>query len=227
MSEYLQKMQRLHLAGTLASGIAHDLNNQLTIVLGNLDLALDHLPAGYDAHDSLEFAKTAASRCADMSRRLLYLGREKRTMMTRMDVAAAIVEARQMLECVKPPNTRMTVECETGLFMLGDPTQIQQVLINLGTNAFHAMKKGGDLEIRGYQEDERVNIKVRDTGCGIPNSLRQQIYEPFFTTHPDTGGCGLGLATVRAIVTSHGGLVGMDSTLGEGTTFLLNFPLHV
>ncbi len=224
MSEHLQQMQRLQLAGTLAGGIAHDLNNQLTLVLGNLQLAMDRIPETYDAYDSLALARTAAGRCADMSRRLLFLGRERRKVMTRMDVAPAIIEAQQMLECVKPPHTRMTVECETGLFILGDSTQLQQVLINLGTNAFHAMPKGGDLEIRAYVEEERVNIAVQDTGCGIPASMRQQIYEPFFTTRGETGGSGLGLATVRSIVAAHGGLISLDSTPGKGSTFLLSFP---
>jgi signal transduction histidine kinase len=226
MSDHLQQMQRLQLAGTLASGIAHDLNNQLTVVLGNLDLALDRLPDSYEAFDLLELVKTAASRCADMSRRLLYLGRDKRTVMTPLDVAAAVREAHQMLECLKPPNVRMTADSETGLSILGDTTEIQQVLLNLGTNAFHAMAKGGDLEIRAYLEEERVNISVRDTGCGIPASMRKRIFEPFFTTQGETGGSGLGLATVRSIVASHGGLVGLDSKPGHGSTFLLNFPVY-
>lgn len=223
MSIHLQQMQRLQLAGTLAAGIAHDLNNELTLVLGNLDLALGRLPAGYDACDSLELAKTAAGRCAEMSRRLLYLGRPPRAM-ARMDVADALAEANKMLECVKPPNTSLTVDCEPGVFMLGDPTQIQQVLINLGTNGFHAMPHGGAVEIRGYLEEGRVNITVRDTGCGIPKSMRRKIFEPFFTTRPETGGSGLGLCTVRDIVANHCGLLGFDSEPGEGTRFLLSFP---
>jgi two-component system cell cycle sensor histidine kinase/response regulator CckA len=227
MSEQIQHMQRLQLTGTLAGGIAHDLNNELTLVLGNLEIALDRLPDSFDAFDSLELARTAASRCADMSRRLLYLGREKRTVLTRMDVADAIAEARLMLECVKPANTRLTAGSEAGLFILGDSTEIQQVLINLGTNAFQSMKNGGDVEIRGYMEEGRVNVLVKDNGCGMTASLRKRVYEPFFTTRADAGGSGLGLSTVRSIMTSHGGLVGLDTTPGEGTTFLLNFPTYV
>jgi two-component system cell cycle sensor histidine kinase/response regulator CckA len=223
MSEQIQQMQRLQLAGTLASGIAHDLNNQLTLVLGNLEVAMDHLPAGYDAHGSLALAKTAASRCADMSRRLLYLGRESRNVMARMDVVEAVREAQLMLECIKPPKIRISAACEEDLFMLGDATQIQQVLINLGTNAYRAMPKGGDLEIQAYLKCRRVYLTVRDTGCGIPASLRKRIFEPFFTTHQDEGGSGLGLATVKIIVDNHGGAIGVASTPGEGTKFELSF----
>jgi signal transduction histidine kinase len=227
MSEQIQHMQRLQLAGTVARGIAHDMNNELTLVLGNLEVALDRLPDSFEAFDFLERARTAASRCADMSHQLLTISREKRTVLARMDVAAAIAEARLMLEYVKPPNTRLAAECEAGLFILGDSAEIQQVLINLGNNAFQSMKNGGDLEIRGYLEEGRVNILVKDNGCGMSASLRKRIYEPFFTTHADTGGSGLGLATVRSIMTAHGGLVGLDTIPGEGTTFLLNFPTHV
>jgi signal transduction histidine kinase len=225
MSDNLERMQRLHLAGTLASGIAHDLNNQLTLVLGNLEMAMDRLPAGYQAYGSLELAMTAVGRCADMSRRLLALGRENRTKMTQMDMAASVIEAQRMLECVKPANTRMSVDTEAGLIIVGDATQIQQVLINLGTNAFRAMPKGGDLKIRAYYQDGEVCVTFTDTGCGIPQSMRQQIFEPFFTTHGETGGSGLGLATVRSIVKAHAGVIALDSAPGKGSTFILMFPL--
>ena len=219
-------MQRLQLAGTLASGIAHDLNNELTLVLGNLELALDRSPGNPGAHDAIELAITAAGRCADMSRRLLYLGRNRPTAMRRIDVAASLAEAQRMLECIKPPNVRLSVECETGVSILGDATEFQQILLNLGTNAYHAMNQGGELEIRGYLEEERVNVIVRDTGCGIPASLRNRVFEPFFTTHGDTGGSGLGLSSVRTLVETHGGMIGFDSAPGQGTTFLLNFPKY-
>ena len=225
MSDQIQQMQRLQLAGVLAGGIAHDLNNELTIILGNIELALDHVPAGYDVCDSLENAKSAASRCADMSRRLLTVSRDRRTDMTKMDVAAAVTEARQLLEYIKPQNTRVIAETETGLFIQGNANQIQQTLVNLGTNAFSAMPKGGDLEIRACRDrDGLVNISVRDTGCGMTPSQQKRIFEPFYTTHGETGGSGLGLATVRSIVDNHDGLVGLESRVGQGTIFMMNFP---
>jgi two-component system cell cycle sensor histidine kinase/response regulator CckA len=224
MSHQIHHMQRLQLAGTLASGIAHDLNDQLTLVLGNLELALDRLPASFDAYDSLDLAKTAASRCADMSRRLLYLGRESHTPLRSMDVAASVAEARLLLECIKPAHIRLTADCETGLFILGDATQIQQVLINLGTNAFYAMKNGGDLNLLAYRIEDRVHLRVADTGCGIPKSQRQRIFQPFFTTRAETGGSGLGLASVKSIVANHHGCIEFDSIPDVGTTFDLNFP---
>ena len=225
MSDHLQQMQRLQLAGTLAGGIAHDLNDQLTLILGNLDLAIGRLPDSFDAFDMLEHAKAAASRCADMSRRLLYLGHERPVTLVPMEVAAVVDDARRLLECIKPPNTAITANSEDALFILGDSNLIQQALLNLGTNAFHAMPHGGKIEIRAWQEDQRVNIAVRDTGCGISASLRKRIFEPFFTTHSEIGLSGLGLTTVRSIMSTHDGLVGIDSIPGKGSTFRLNFPL--
>ena len=224
MSEQLYQIQRLQLAGSMAGGIAHDMNNQLTLILGNLELAIERLPESFDAFDMLERAQTAASRCADLSRRLLQIGREKRTKMIPMEVAVAAHEAHQMLECMRPANVQITVECEEALFILGDTTQVQQAVLNLGTNAFHAMPHGGDLAIRTYLEENRVNITVRDTGCGISASLRKRIFEPFFTTHSENGCCGLGLTAVRSIMNAHDGLVGLDSISGKGSTFLLSFP---
>jgi two-component system cell cycle sensor histidine kinase/response regulator CckA len=224
MCEQLQQMQRLQLAGTLAGGIAHDLNNELTLILGNLDLALDQLPPGYDVSDSLEHAKDAASRCADMSRRLLSISRDRRGTMTKIDLAASVIEARRLLEYIKPPNTRVSSETEIGLYIRGNANQIEQALLELGTNAFHAMAGGGEVEIRAFQGDGAVNIAIRDTGCGMAPSLQKRVFEPFYTTHRQNGGNGLGLATVRAITKSHGGLVGVESRVGQGTIFMLSFP---
>jgi signal transduction histidine kinase len=181
MCDQIQQMRRLQLAGNLAGGIAHDLNNELTLILGNLDVALDQLPAGYDVCDSLEHAKSAASRCADMTRRLLSVSHDRRTKITKMDLAVAVTEVRQLLEYIKPPNTRVTLETELGLFIQGNANQIQQALLELGTNAFHAMAQGGDFEIRASRQKDTIDISVRDTGCGMSLSQQQRIFEPFYT----------------------------------------------
>ena len=224
MCEQLQQMQRLQMAGHLAGGIAHDLNNELTLILGNIELALDQLPAGYDVCDSLEYARSAASRCADMSRRLLSVSRDRRTKMTKMDVAASVIEARKLLEYIKPGGILVSCETELGLFIHGNANQIEQALVELGSNAFEAMAGGGEVEIRAYYREGAVNIAVRDTGCGMTPSLQRRVFEPFYTTHRQNGGSGLGLATVRSIVSSHEGVVGIESRVGEGTIFMLTFP---
>lgn len=230
MSEQIQHMQRLQMAGTLASGIAHDLNNQLTLVLGHLDVALGKIPDTDPAVDSLGRARTAASHCADMSQRLLRLGRPSPRNLTRLDVATAVVETCQLLECIKPRKIKIDIDTEAGLIIEGDPTELQQILMNLATNAFQAMPSGGKLCIRAWRSPESeelgnmIKLSIRDNGKGIPVSLRQRVFEPFFTTHPENGGSGLGLSTVRSLVKGMGGHLGLDSFPGKGSTFLLLFP---
>ncbi len=219
MSEELQQMQRLQLAGTLAGGIAHDLNNELTLVLGNIELALDQLPAGYSVCDSLENAKSAASRCAEMSRQLLVVSRDRNTSMTKIDVAESLIGARKMLEHIKPRNTRLTTESEIGLFVDGNTNLIQHALLELGINAFKAMETGGELELRAYRHEETVNVVVRDTGHGMTPLQQKRIFQPFYVSRSEKG-----LGRVQAIVRAHKGLVGVESRAGEGTIFMLNFP---
>jgi signal transduction histidine kinase len=224
MCQQIQQMQRLQLAGTLAGGIAHDLNNELTLILGNIEVALDQLPAGYDVCESLENAKSAASRCADMSRRLLAVSRDRHAKMMKMDVAGSVIEARNLLEYIRPPNIRMSSESELGLFIQGNANQIEQALVELGSNAFDAMSGGGAVEIRAYRSEDAINVEVRDTGCGMSPALQKRVFEPLYTTHGQSGGSGLGLATVRSIVSGHEGLVGIESIVGEGTIFMMTFP---
>jgi len=224
MTDQLQQMQRLQLAGTLAGGIAHDLNNELTLILGNLELALEQLPAGYDVCDSLEHARSAAGRCADMSQHLLSVSCDRRNTMAKMDVASTVTEVRTLLAYIKPRKVRLSSETEIGLFIQGDANLIQQALLELGTNAFDAMAQGGELEIRAFRREDTVSISVRDTGCGMAPALQKRAFEPFYTTRRENGGNGLGLATVRSIVSGHDGLVSIESRVGEGTIFMLNFP---
>lgn len=227
MSEQIQHMQRLHLAGVLASGIAHDLNNQLTLVLGHLDLALGRLPESDPARESLDLATTAASHCAAMSQRLLRLGRKSGRIVGRIEVAGAVAESCRLLECIRPQNVRIRIDAEKGHFLHADATEFQQVLMNLAINAFQAMPAGGELHFRVCRTPEpggSIHIAVRDNGNGIPVSLRKRIFEPFFTTRTEGGGSGLGLSTAKSIVEAMGGQMALDSFPGKGSTFLLVFP---
>ena len=226
MTDQIQHMQRLQLAGTLASGIAHDLNNELTLILGNLEVAMDRLPPGYDVQDWLDHARNAAGRCADMSRRLQDLGRASRVPLARLDVMDVIDEARLLLECIKPAHIILIVEGPPNLIILGDGSEIQRVLVNLGTNAFHAMPAGGTLCIKADRYLDQVYVQVEDSGCGIPVSLQKRIFEPFFTTRAESGAGGLGLDTARQILHNHAGRITVDSKPNQGSNFILEFPVH-
>jgi signal transduction histidine kinase len=226
MTDQIEHLQRMELAGTLAGGIAHDLNNELTLVMGNLEIAIDRLPEGYEVHDWLYLAKTAAGRCAEMSRRLLLLSRTPHGAMRRIEVADLVEEARRMLECIKPVNTTLTINVEPDIVVFGNTTELQQILINLGCNAYHAMPNGGALCISAVRDLDHVWISVSDSGIGIPPSLHKRIFEPFFTTRADQGGSGLGLATAREIMKNHSGKISVDSAPKAGSTFTLEFPAH-
>lgn len=226
ITDQMQHMQRLQLAGTLASGIAHDLNNELTLILGNIEVAKGRLPYGNDAWDWLDLAARAANRCAAMSRRLLDLSRDPQSLRETIEVTDLIEEARLMLECMKPRHAEIVTDVSPSLIILGDSAAIHRVLVNLGLNAFQAMPSGGTLKISVIHYLNRVHISFADTGCGIPVSLQKRIFEPFFTTRAEAGGSGLGLATASQIMQNHAGSIIVESRPKEGSTFTLDFPIH-
>jgi signal transduction histidine kinase len=223
MKEQLQHMQRLQLAGALAGGIAHDLNDQLTLVIGGLDLALDRTHHSDKTFDTLELARNAAGRCADMSRRLQDLGRQKRKM-ERVDLGEVAEEAQRMLDYVKPINTYSTLAAEPGVYILGYPDEILQLFINLGMNGFQAMKGPGRIDIGVVKWDDKARMSVYDNGKGIPKSISRKIFQPFFTTRAETGAGGLGLTSVKAIVLEHAGHITVNSRPDRGTAFIIDFP---
>ncbi len=215
INEQIQHMQRLQLAGQLAGGIAHELNNQLTLILGNLELALDQLPAGDNACESLEGARSAAGRCADMSRQLVTVSRQRRADKTKMDFAAAVIEARKLLEYIRPPKVRVTTETEIGLLMNGNEMQIRHALLELGINAFHAMEQGGELLFHAYRAEDSVCLAAQDNGCGMTPSAQRRIFESLYAS---------GLSTVQSIIAEHDGFFGLETRVGEGAIFLMSFP---
>jgi signal transduction histidine kinase len=224
MTSQIEHIQRLQLTGTLASGIAHDLNNELTLVLGNLQIAMGRLPNNDNARDWMNQARNAAGRCAEMSRRLLHLSGTPRPRMTDLSLNELIDETCLLLNCVKPRHTFLDIDLEPDLTLYGDAMQLQSLLLNLGMNAFHAMPKGGYLSIKTCRDLDHVRIIVSDTGCGIPPSLHKRIFEPFFTTRGEAGGSGLGLANARTIMHNHAGEISVESAPNRGATFVLEFP---
>jgi signal transduction histidine kinase len=223
MKEQLQHMQRLQLAGTLAGGIAHDLNDQLTLVIGGLELALERTHHSDKAFETLELARNAAGRCADISRRLQDFGR-RRKVMERVDLGEVAEEAGQMLDYVKPISTYSTVVAEPDVCILGNRDEILQLFINLGLNGFQAMNGPGRIDIGVVQWDGKARITVCDNGRGIPKSISRKIFQPFFTTRSESGAGGLGLTTVRTIVMAHAGHITVNSRPDRGTAFIIDFP---
>ena len=237
----LRQAQKLETIGTLAGGIAHDFNNILAAVIGYLHLALADLPPETPAREYLLEVQRAAGRATDLARQILLFSRrtEQRRQLVLLDEIVA--EALQLLRASLPATIDIQRRIDPEIPPIeADPTQIHQVLMNLCTNAAHAMRGGGVLEIGLTVTDltpgqvdipatlgagRYVRLTVRDTGHGMDRETLERIFEPFFTTKPPGEGTGLGLSVVHGIVASHGGAIHVDSTPGRGTTFTVYLPV--
>ena len=214
----LQRAQRLELIGRLASGVAHDFNNLLGVVLNLTDLARGHLPPDHPANADLLRIGEATEQAAGLAAQLLALSKQRPTAVRRVDVNHVSRRTLGLLEATLPATISLLSDLAPGeLPILADETQIQQVLMNLCLNARDAMPGGGDLRVRTFAEGGQVHLVVADTGTGMSEELRAQVFEPFFSTKER--GTGLGLAVVQQVVESHGGKVVLTSQPGEGASF--------
>ncbi|MGA2005375.1 MAG: PAS domain S-box protein [Terriglobales bacterium] len=235
----LRQAQKMEAVGLLAGGISHDFNNLLNVILGNTDLLLEKVPSGKPQHYA-EAIKKAGQRAAQLTRQLLAFSRKQVLRPALLDLKAAVGNIAGILRHLIGEDVQVVVEGETNLTSVwADQGQIEQILMNLATNARDAMPNGGTLTIRtenaelGLDDVARhpfvvpgpyVRLSVRDTGLGMSEEVRSRAFEPFFTTKPLGRGTGLGLATVYGIVKQSGGYVWISSAVGAGTTFDIYFP---
>ncbi|MEO6006165.1 MAG: PAS domain-containing protein [Opitutus sp.] len=239
----LFQAQKMETLGTLAGGIAHDFNNLLTGIMGYQELVADVLEDNTTAREYLAEARGASLRARDLVEQILTFGRQSPDdQYTPLDLALVIEEARRLLRATIPATiaieTHISPECGA---VQGDATQIHQVILNLGSNAAHAMQaKGGVLSIRLEPVDretsrsatlatlpsgEYLRLTVSDNGHGMDETTLQRIFDPFFTTKEVREGTGLGLAVVHGIVRAHRGGVDVESRLGQGSTFHIYLPM--
>jgi PAS domain S-box-containing protein len=237
----LRQSQKMEAIGTLAGGIAHDFNNILAAIMGYTELALMEVGEG-SLKNSLVEVRRASGRAKDLIARILAFSRQGEMVKAPLNVSSIIKETLKMLRASLPTTIeiRQTMDQNLGK-ILADPTQIHQVLMNLCTNAAHAMREnGGLLEIDlsnvflneepvlrtfSLEPGKYIRLSVRDTGQGIAPAILDKIFDPFFTTKNRGEGTGLGLAMVHGIVSSHGGGIEVRSTPGQGTSFALYFPV--
>ncbi len=238
----LRQAQKMEAIGTLAGGIAHDFNNILSAIIGYTEMVLAELPEQNGARGDLEQVLKAGYRARDLVRQILVFSRmETRETYQRVDVARVVEEVQRFLRASLP--TTIEIRNHIGnrkVATMGDPTQIHELLMNLCTNAAHAMEKdGGLLEVilnhRNFEADEAslppgmepglyVELKVTDTGSGMDVYTMDHIFEPYFTTKEVGKGTGFGLAVVHGIVKRHGGAITVQSEVGKGTTFSVFLP---
>ncbi|MEW6266049.1 MAG: response regulator [Thermodesulfobacteriota bacterium] len=238
----LRQTQKMEAIGNLAGGIAHDFNNILNSVIGYTEVALLNLPPDSPIRDQLNLVLRAGIRAAELVKQILLISRRREQELGPMDVGPIVKEALKLLRAALPSTIEIRQDLKSHLGpILGDPTQIHQIIMNLCTNAKQAMQgKGGVLEIGlekvSLNQDELLlkpelkpgdylRLSVADTGSGIPLAIRDHIFEPYFTTKEVGEGTGLGLAVVHGIVKNLGGTITVYSEEGQGTVFHVYFPL--
>jgi len=241
-AEQLQlRSQKLEGLGTLAGGIAHDFNNILLAINGNARIATEDLPENHPARESLTEITKAGARAADLVRRILAFSRPQEFKRETLNLQSVVEEAMKLLRASLPATIEFRTHfSESVPAVVADATQIHQIVVNLATNAAHAIgTKAGCIEFRTdsvwlnenspellaeLQPNHYVCLHVKDNGCGMDRATLDQIFDPFFTTKKVGEGTGLGLSVVHGIMAKHGGAVRVYSELGKGTIFHLYFP---
>jgi PAS domain S-box-containing protein len=238
--EQLRQAQKVEAIGRLAGGVAHDFNNILAVILSYASLALDSLPPGSPLSADLEQIRRAGMRAADLTRQLLAFSRQQVLQPRPVDPGAILAGMSKMLRRMVGGEVKVALNTDPSLGTIyADPTQIEQVMMNLVINARDAMPGGGKIEIKAANVDldaafatahagvtagRYVQITVTDTGVGMDEATCSRIFEPFFTTKEIGKGTGLGLSTVLGIVQQTGGRIWVDSQPGRGSTFRICFP---
>jgi two-component system cell cycle sensor histidine kinase/response regulator CckA len=236
----LRQAQKLEAIGQLAGGIAHDFNNLLTVITGRSHLALGQLPADHAVRRHIDLIQTTAERAAALTRQLLAFSRKQILEPKVLDVNAIVAGLAPMLSRLIGENLELVAVPAPDLGRVkADPSQLEQVIVNLAVNARDAMPQGGTLSIEtgnveldegyasrhpGASAGRFVRLAIRDTGHGMDATVKARIFEPFFTTKEPGKGTGLGLATVFGIVKQSGGSIGVESEPGQGTTFTVYLP---
>lgn len=241
LQDQLRQAQKMEAIGQLAGGIAHDFNNILTAISGNTTLAMDDLSKDHPASVCVDEIKKATVRATDLVRRILTFSRQQTPERRFVTLPPIVLEAIQLLRATFPAMIEIRTDLQGGdLTILADPTQVHQIIMNLGTNALHAMREKGVLEFRlsvaevdaelarsspDLREGRFLRLSVSDSGCGMNRATLDRIFEPFFTTKPQGEGTGLGLSVVHGIMKSHDGAITVYSEPGKGTAFQLYFPV--
>ncbi len=235
----LRQAHKMEAIGTLAGGIAHDFNNLLSVILGYTEMAKDDIPDHDPTTQLLDEVITAGKRARKLVKQILSFSRKESQKRVPVQFHAIVSEALALLRALIPTTIELheKIDPASGT-ILADPTELQQIVINLCTNAAQAMDEtGGALEVSldcraftarelgaGEKQGEYLRLRVRDNGVGIDPRLQERIFDPYFTTKAVGKGSGMGLAVVAGIVRNHDGIIRVKSKAGEGAEFTIFFP---
>ncbi len=241
LESQLRQAQKMEAVGTLAGGIAHDFNNVLGAILGYAAMADEDARAGQPVTEHLAQIRTAGQRARALVQRILAFSRRQPATLKLQPLQPMLQEAQALLRGTLPAGVALELRLATEAWPVrADATQLQQVLLNLAINAWHALPQGrGRVEVgldfvalpqdralpAGLAPGRYAHLWVADNGCGMDEATRARAFEPFFTTKPTGQGTGLGLSAVQGIVQQHGGAVTLESAVGQGTTVHVLLPL--
>ena len=241
LSNRLQQIQKMESIGNLAGGIAHDFNNILTSIIGFTQLALAEVETGTFIEESLKQVYAAGTRAGDLVKQILTFARRSNDERKPIRVDAIALETLKLLRSTIPATIEIRRKIESRSLITGNPIHIDQIFMNICTNAAHAMQaaggildvslkdvivEGGDgCRMEGMEPGKYIEIRISDTGTGIPENRLESIFEPYFTTKGPGEGTGLGLSVVHGIVESYGGKITVQSRFGQGTVFAIYLPV--
>jgi PAS domain S-box-containing protein len=238
----LQQSQKMEAIGTLAGGIAHDFNNILSAIYGYTQLSMMDTSVNDNIHSHLKKILQASERATALVKQILTFSRRGKSETSPVKISSVIKETVKLLRATIPPNIEITQNISVdSVLVLADPNQIHQVIMNLCTNAYHAVsqKGSGSIKIESLLEHEPpdglmspdgkkpiqphppscLKLSISDNGCGMDSETVNRIFDPYFTTKEEGKGTGLGLSVVHGIIKNHGGVINVHSVPGEGTTF--------
>ncbi|UCF39566.1 MAG: PAS domain S-box protein [Gemmatimonadota bacterium] len=241
LESQLRQAQKMEALGRLTGGIAHDFNNLLTVMLANAELVGHSLPPEYEhLLEELDQLQSAGRKARDLVKKLLGFARQEELSLKSVDLSKVITDLERVLRRLIPEDIAIELAVEESCNrVLADPMAVEQIVINLATNARDAMPNGGTLRIAlervdvdathalsrpGSVPGEYCCVRVSDTGVGMDQDVVQRVFEPFFTTKPPDGGTGLGMSMIYGLMSQQGGFVELESEKGKGTVVKLFFP---
>ncbi|MCD6187582.1 MAG: response regulator [Desulfuromusa sp.] len=239
LEQQLNHVQKMEALGTLAGGIAHDFNNILTAILGYVQLCYDSAEEESKLQRRLEQVLIAGERAKSLIAQILVFSRKSEDFTQKIALAEVITEALDLLHASLPGNVTVETSLDKSLWIVGDSSQLHQVIVNLSTNASYDLAESGGVikvglisreltaqqaEPLGLDGGNFACLTFCDDGSGIADEIREQVFDPFFTTKKTGQGTGMGLAVVHGIVKSHGGTIVLEPKVGHGTCFTLYFP---